>query len=342
MLFGMVTASASTGSIINPLITLSYLNGAFKDALASDSAKMLGDAADNAMSRLDEIYRDYIGYRFAPRYMRVSLDPDDTVALSSGGSFILLSGAADLTLISGAVVNVSTGSEVQSGSPLTLYQRYFCTENTTAIIKASDATTGQVDGYYFVEGAGETAAQNPFSDVSESAWYYAAVDFVYKNGLFAGTSTDTFSPGLPMTRGMFVTVLYRLAGIPEAGQDGGFADVADPSLYYYNAVTWANANNIVTGYTDGTFQPDKAVTREEMAAIMYRYAAYKGGDMTTDSEVYDTYPDTDKVSSYAADALRWAVSQEIIRGSNGGLLPKNTATRAEVAQIIYNYCQTVS
>ena len=335
------TVSASTGSIDNPLITRSYLDGAFSELMRADAAGVLGSAADTADSRLDEIFKDYVGYSFTPRFIPISLAAEETVSLSQGASFILLSGTAALSVTSGTVININTGSEAISGSSLDQYHRYFCVENTTAVITANTASTGQIDGYYFKSGPGSVIQQHFFIDVSESAWYYAAIDYVYKNGLFAGTAANTFSPGTPMTRGMFVTVLHRLDGLPAAGSGGGFSDVASTSLYYYDAVTWANDKGIVTGYTDGTFQPDRAVTREEMAAIMHRYASYKGRDMQAAGEAYDLFPDAADVSSYAVAPMRWAVSREIIRGSGGRLLPRNTATRAEVAQIVYNFCESI-
>jgi hypothetical protein len=192
-----------------------------------------------------------------------------------------------------------------------------------------------VDGYYFVEGA--SVASLPFTDVSAGAWFYPAIEFVFTNELFAGTAATTFSPNAFMTRGMFVTVLYRLDGRPSVGSGGTFSDVTNPALFYYDAVTWANANGIVRGYADGRFQPDRSVTREEMAVIMHRYAEHKGRDMTASGDVWGTFPDNGEVSSFAVDAMRWAVSLEIIRGAGGRLLPGNTAPRAEVAQIIFNY-----
>ena len=159
--------------------------------------------------------------------------------------------------------------------------------------------------------------------------------------MFTGTSATAFSPNMPMTRAMFVTVLYRMDGRPATGAGGGFSDVRNPSQYYYNAVIWASANDIVTGNTDGTFQPDIHVTREQMAAIMYRYATYKGRNLSTSGTLFDTFPDRNAISGYAAHAMRWTVSHEVIRGSGGKLLPQSTATRAEVAQIIYNYCEKI-
>ena len=341
MLTCMATVSASTGSADNPIITQSYLEGAFSASLRADITAAYDNISGRAMSRLDDIYRAYVGYSYTPGYIGISLAPEETVSLASGGSFILLSGAATLAATSGTVINISTGNEVQSGSPLAQYQRYFCAENTTAIITASTALSGQLDGYYLTNSTGAAAPQYVFRDVLASDWFFSAVDYVYRNELFAGTTANTFSPGTPMTRGMFVTVLYRLDGRPAADAGGGFYDVANPSLFYYSAVAWASANNIVTGYTDGAFQPDKPVTREEMAAIMHRYASYKGRNMQAPGDAYDSFPDKDAVSSYAVPAVRWAVTWEIIRGSNGRLLPRNTATRAEVAQIIYNYCEKV-
>jgi len=218
-------------------------------------------------------------------------------------------------------------------------QRYFCTENTRAVITAVSAATGMVDGYYFVGGAVVTSL--PFTDVSASAWFYPAIEFVFTNELFSGMTATTFAPNASMTRGMFVTVLYRLDGSPAVGAGGTFSDVTNPARFYYDAVTWANANGIVRGYADGRFQPDRSVTREEMAVIMHRYAEHKGREITVSGDVLGTFLDNGEVSVFAIDALSWAVSLEIIRGSGGRLLPGNTATRAEVAQIIFNYCEKV-
>ena len=342
MLLFMVTASASpAGSTTDPLITRSYLDGAYKTALQSEITGALSGAADRVTGRLDGVFENHLGYRFAPRFIKVSLAQGDTVSLSSGASFILISGSASLSLASGTVLNISTGGEVKAGSTLSQYQRYFCAENTTARIKADSAAAGQVDGYYLIDGSGAPAAHLPFKDVPETAWFFAAVDYAYSNELFTGTSASAFSPNAPMTRAMFVTVLHRLDGRPFAPAGAGFSDVSNPSQYYYAAVAWANANDIVTGYSDGTFKPDLHVTREQMAAIIYRYALYDGRDPSTPGTVFDTFPDRSNVSGYAAHALRWTVSREIIRGSNGRLLPQNTATRAEVAQIIYNYCRSI-
>ena len=342
MLVCMVTVSASTaGTTTDPLITRSYLEGAFAQSLRADISVRMGAVTDAAMTRLDELFTSYIRYNFAPGFRPVSLDSGDVMLLSAGSSFVMLSGTAVITVTRGEVVNISTGSVVTPDSQLAQYHRYFCTEDTIARITASAAVTGQVDGRYYTYGQTPPPPPLPFIDVSERDWYYAAVEFVYREGLYQGTSANTFSPMVPMTRGMFVTVLHRVDGLPATGQGGMFADVTDPSQYYYNAVTWANTTGIVTGYPDGTFRPNDSITREQMAVTMYRYAAYKGRDMTMNSAIFDTFPDKNSVSGYAVDALRWATTWRIINGSDGSIVPLGTATRAEVAQIILNYIDRI-
>jgi len=338
LLLCITTASvAAPGSSENSLITLSELEGKIAASLKTDISQALGGAADTSTKKLDELYRNYAEYSFASGFTRISLSAGDSVVLSTGSSFILLSGTATLTAVDGTVIDVTAGQEAVSEERINQQRRYFCVEDSTAVFTANSASIGQVDGYYIINTAIPNRPHPVFRDVMEKDWYYSAVDFVYKNNLFGGTASNTFSPSVSMTRGMFVTVLYRLEGEPVVGTGGQFADVRDTSLYYYDAVTWANANNVVLGYSNGTFGPNDPVTREQMATIIYRYAEYKQRNMTESGSAYDTFPDRGNVSGYAAAAMRWTVSWGIINGSNGRLLPRNTATRAEVAQIIMNY-----
>jgi len=342
MLMFMVTVSASNaGTTTDPLITRSYLEGTFAWSLKSELSNKLGAATGAAMSKLDELYLEYVGYSYAPRFTRIAIAEGDTLALTTGSSFILLSGTATINITGGEVINVSTGLAVSTGSRLQQYQRYFCTESTAARITADTSTIGHVDGLYLLYSDTPPLPPLPFIDVFETDWYFAAVEFVFKEGLYQGTSNNTFSPRIPMTRGMFVTVLHRVDKLPATGPGGMFSDVKDPASYYYDAVTWANTNGIVTGYPDGTFRPDDSITREQMAVTMYRYAAYKGRDMSAPGAVFDAFPDRNEVSDYAVDPLRWAASWRVINGSDGKILPLNTATRAEVAQIILNYIDRI-
>ena len=341
LLLLMVTASATTaGSSSDPLITLSFLNGTFTASLKTEISQMLGSATDKSLNNLDKIYRDNVEYDYSSRFTRVSLATGDSAILTMGSSFILLSGSATLTTADGTVINITTGQTESSGVRLSLRQRYFCAEDTTAVITANSASTGSVDGFYFIDLAVPNRPHPVFRDIREKDWYYPAVDFVYNNNLFGGTASNTFSPNVPMTRAMFVTVLYRLEKEPAVGTGGQFSDVQNSSLYYFNAVTWANANNIVLGYSNGTFGPNDPITREQMATIIYRYAEYRQRDMSSPGSTFSSFPDTGNVSSYAVSAMRWAVSWGIINGSDGRLLPRNTASRAQVAQIITNYATT--
>lgn len=179
-----------------------------------------------------------------------------------------------------------------------------------------------------------------FSDVRPSGWYHDAVNYVCKNGLMNGTSSTTFSPNDTTSRGMIVTILYRMAGSPEM-PDGSwgypYADV-DASAYYSTPVYWARMNELITGYTDTRFGPDNAITREQLTAILYRYADYLGLDTDTDfiPDKYYNFSDYQTVSRYASKAMSWCVNKGIINGSNGKINPQDTATRAEVATILMN------
>lgn len=178
-----------------------------------------------------------------------------------------------------------------------------------------------------------------FSDVSYEDWFYDAVMFVFENGLFKGTSETTFEPNTPMTRAMFVTVLSRLEfGKDEAVPEGTspFTDLTQD--WYKKAVAWAAANGIVNGVSDTEFAPDLPVTREQMAAIMHRYAQYKVLDMSFDEADIGGFADMDEVSDYAKDAMKWAVSKKLITGTTSTTLaPKESATRAQVATIVMRF-----
>lgn len=187
--------------------------------------------------------------------------------------------------------------------------------------------------------ASDSKPKLPFTDVSTSDWFYSDVMFVYENGLFSGTDSRSFSPNASMTRAMLVTVLYRLEGEPAGTGSSSFSDVSSGS-YYEKAVAWAAANGIVTGTGSTSFSPDAKVTREQLAAILYRYAQYK--KLGTDAGAkLDSFSDAGNVSGYASEALSWAVSEGLINGASGRLMPKGDATRAQVAAILHRFVENV-
>ena len=178
----------------------------------------------------------------------------------------------------------------------------------------------------------------PFADVSSSDWFYNDVRYVYEKGIMDGTGADRFSPNAPLTRAMIVTILYRMAGSPSVSGSSDFTDVA-AGKWFAKAVAWAAANGIVNGYGSGLFGPNDPVTREQLAAILYRYAVYGGMTAVTLEENLGSFADTAQLSAYAIQAMNWAVGQGLINGSGSNLVPKAQATRAQVAAIIHRYLE---
>lgn len=189
--------------------------------------------------------------------------------------------------------------------------------------------------------ATETPSKTKFNDVSANDWFASAVDYVTGKGMMNGTADNTFSPKANTTRGMVVTVLYRLENQPSTSA-ASFTDVAS-GAYYANAVAWANANGIVSGYGSGKFGPNDKVTREQLAAILYRYAQYKKYDVSVgeDTNIL-SYNDAQSISTYAIPAIQWACGAGVVTGKSGSKLdPKGNATRAEVAAMLMRFCENV-
>lgn len=192
----------------------------------------------------------------------------------------------------------------------------------------------------FLPASAAAASVSPFGDVQSTDWYYDEVQYVYENGLMSGTSATTFSPDATTTRGMIVTILHRLEGTPAVSTSGTFADVT-AGRYYTDAVEWASANGIVGGYGNGRFGPNDPITREQMAAILYRYAAYKEYDVSGAADL-SGYSDASSISSYARIAMQWANHSGLVNGTSGATLsPQGSATRAQVAVILYRFCEEV-
>ena len=180
----------------------------------------------------------------------------------------------------------------------------------------------------------------PFGDVKSADWFYNDVKYVYEKGMMAGTAADVFAPNATTTRAMIVTILYRLEGSPAVTGTSAFVDVP-AGQWYTDAVNWAAANQIVNGTSATTFAPNDSITREQMAAILYRYAQYKGYDVTKRADL-SGYSDNGQVSAYAKDALAWANAAKLINGvTNTTLAPQGNATRAQVSAILHRFCDGV-
>lgn len=178
-----------------------------------------------------------------------------------------------------------------------------------------------------------------FDDVKTPSWYSEAVDYVVTEGYMTGVGNGKFDPGGTVTRAQVVQILYAKEGKPAVQNKKTFSDVPE-GKWYAQAVYWSSGNGIVAGYPDNTFQPDRAVTREQLVAILYQYAKYKGSDVTVKTaNPMKKYPDAASVSNYAKEPISWALEKGLISGTEKGIEPKGTATRAQIAVIIKAYCE---
>ena len=340
----MVTASAGTaGTAADPFISRDYLTGTVKAGIITDGkseiSKEFTAVYNAALRELESVYKTTRALKelsFAGRQVEVRLKAGNTVSLIMGTRYTHTGGTAAVTFSSGAVINISSGAPVKSGDTLNVNQSYFCCEDTAALITFSTDGKGFVDGYYSTDGLAVVNYKH-FKDVRSTDWFYAAVDYVFTHELFNGTSGNTFSPNDTMTRGMFATVVHRLAGTPAVTAPSPFSDVADTTKYYYDPVSWAVSAGIILDDENGTFSPDKPILRHEMALYLYRYAAFKGYNMYADSVRYDTFPDNTAVPAGSVDALKWATAKGVINGADGLLIPVDSATRSQVAQIFINF-----
>ena len=214
---------------------------------------------------------------------------------------------------------------------------------------SDDSGSGGGGGGSSSTGGGSTTAPEdepsqdsmPFIDVDENDWFYDAVAYAYENSLMAGTSGTAFSPDLTTTRAMIVTILYRLEDTPIVSGGSDFTDV-EIGQWYSDAIAWAAANNIVGGYGNGLFGPDDPITREQLAAILYRYAQYKGYDTTASADL-SHYADLGQLSEWAQEAVAWANSEGIISGTSADTLaPKDSATRAQAAAMMMRFCENIA
>lgn len=178
-----------------------------------------------------------------------------------------------------------------------------------------------------------------FTDVKEDDWYYDASVYVTQKGLMKGTSDTAFSPDVPLTRAMLVTILYRNDGSPSVESNAVFDDTA-PDMYYFNAVQWAKGNGIVSGVTEKLFSPDTSITREQLVSILYRYARYKNYNISVKANL-SLYDDFKNISDYAILPMQYAISKGLIKGNTDKTLnPLGNATRAQTAVILYRFLET--
>ena len=169
-------------------------------------------------------------------------------------------------------------------------------------------------------------------------WYYSSIKYTYQKGIIKGATETEFRPNAKFSRGMLVTILWRMESEPKVTNAKEFADVTS-GKYYYNAIKWATSKGIVNGYSNGKFGPEDNITREQLAVMLRNYAKYKGKNVSQTADI-SKYKDSGKTSGYAKTSVQWAIAKGIISGKDNGtrIDPQGTASRAEAAAMIYNYC----
>jgi len=187
-----------------------------------------------------------------------------------------------------------------------------------------------------------TPSVNPFTDVLPHNWHHDNVSWAWVNGITTGTSPSTFGPDNNVTRAQFATFIHRVAGTPPASPSA-FADSDRIPGWAASAVCWASSTGVTTGFlNDNTYRPSIDITREQIAAMLYRYAEHIGADTTAPEDALSTFPDRRQVSGWATTAMRWAVHYRIITGINGNLAPQNNATRAQTVTMLYRFVENLN
>lgn len=262
---------------------------------------------------------------------------EDRLILTTGSGMILYNGTVKVEH-NGAVIDVNTGEEIASGGALSANHRCLIAEETTAVVTilSGGAQLG-IQGGYAAEESGKIATG--FYDVAQTDWYYAPVNYAYANGLFSGMDEHHFSPTAPMNRAMLMTVLYKMAGAPEDELKAAtiaFDDVPE-NAWYASFVKWGAQQGITAGTGPATFSPELQVTREQVVALLYSFATKYLGKQLDGRADLSGYADLDQASSWALDALSWAVDAGILSSSSADQLTLSAgrnANRAEVAAML--------
>lgn len=347
--FVLLTAGVYAAASGDSLISLSYLQKTFfPQAVQAGQAaadKALQDVYDKGKAQLDAAAGGAAGETgglYSDTLQERAWSDGQTLSLPTGSSFLLLDGSAAVTH-SGAVIDVTTGTEAASGARLQANHRYLVGEDTTAsvAIRSGEALLGLQGSYTLTAGKGQ---HTPFYDVSQTDWFYAQVGYAYEHGLFSGMDAHHFSPQLTMNRAMLMSVLHRLAGAPTAADGPSFDDVP-AGQWYTQAVTWGAAQGITSGVGPATFNPNGQVTREQAVVMMYNYAVGYLGQSPGVGADLSGYGDQTKVSGWARTAMSWAVQQGIVSGVNNGgsltLEPQRSATRAEMATMLQGFREKI-
>ncbi len=337
----LMCAAGTPGTSSDPLVTKSYVDDVFVPKLVGETERAASSAltseSDRAERRADAIRDSAMmrlgvpGFKLTESFIAVTLDPSDTVSMLTGGKFIPTSGTVSVT-VKGTMINITTGSEVPSGSQLTLYNRYFCAEDTEVTYTARSSSSCLIDGYYATTGS--QGGDNPtvtFTDVPYGDWYYDAVYYCADMGLVEGMGGGLFSPATTMNMAQLTQLLYRIAGGNTSGSS---------PYWYTKAQNWAIGAGLIT---EDEFEPAAPVSREFFFRMFYACAAYTGrfdmtprADITSASDYYDIEPEN-------RDAISWAVATGMVRGTTSDSLtvdPDFNVNRATACVLIMRYFES--
>ena len=323
-------AAAFSAGQSETLVSASYLSGVFwsdlkatvKQEVDRDTSFILSDAVAQAGQGKGSAFSAQSGVN------------GDRVVGITGSGMVWASGSA--LVQSGALIDATVGAELAVGNGLAAGHRYLAGSDVVLVV-SSDSAQWMGEGQWTTTHGDpvQPPASLPFTDVAQGAWYYDDVAFVYRNQLFNGDSPTRFAPDDRMQRCMMTTVLHRLAGKPAVGYSTLFRDIPD-GQWYTQGTIWAGTLGVVSGVEPGRFDPFANVTRQEIAAILHRYAEKMGYDVSASASLAG-FRDGGTVASWGTRAMSWAVGAGILNGSSGALLPNGDATRAEVAAMLHRF-----
>ena len=355
MLLGMLACGAYALSGGDSLISLSYLTGTFVPKAVSTgneaAEKALQGTYEESKKGLDNLHQGYLAQlageesgAYSATLQARDWSDGDEMTLTTGAGVMLMNGAASVSH-DGAFIDVTDGIELASGARLTSGHRYLVGENTVASVTVlSGAAQLGLQGVYALEDGREDPT--PFYDVCQTDWYYAPVDYVYRNTLFSGMDEHHFGPSSAMNRAMLMTVLYQMAGAPKEELERAsvtFADVPE-SAWYAPYVKWGAEQGITAGTGADTFSPEQQVTRQQVAALLYSFTTSYLGLEAAEGADLSGYQDLGQASDWAHNALSWAVAEGLISSSSADSLtlsPQKSANRAEVATMLRAFAEKI-